>query len=302
MTPNAGGWGFRILHSFPASASDGTYPDALILDAAGNIYGAAAGDTNTARCPASGLGCGLIFKLSPTAAGPWKEAVLHRFSGAPSDGNGPDALAFDSAGNLLGLAGSGGDACPNNLNIGCGTFYQLAPTSSGPWTETTLHTFNGNDGSAPYSFFIDPSGNVFGTAFEGGISGCNTGRCGVVFELSPSSSAWTDTTVHKFNGTGDGNFPYTVAEDASGKLYSAGAFAGPYSAGTVIELSPASGGTWSESVLFAFPTSTDGSLPAALVVDSSGNLYGAAFGGGDRTNNGDGLIFQLTPALSTIGK
>lgn len=298
MTPYAAGWGFKILHAFPASASDGTDPDALTLDAAGNVYGSTAGDTNTTHCPASGLGCGLIVKLTPTAAGPWKENVLHRFSGAPSDGNAPDALAFDSAGNLLGLAGAGGAACPNNINIGCGIVFQLAPTSSGPWTETILHTFDGTDGSGPYSFFIDASGTIFGTAFEGGLPGCNTGTCGVVFSLSPSSAGWTETTIHRFNGARDGNFPYTVVQDASGNLYSAGAFAGPFSNGTVIELSPTSTATWSETLLFDFPSSTDGTFPDALLVDASGNLYGAAFGGGDRTDNGDGLIFQLTPTAS----
>jgi uncharacterized repeat protein (TIGR03803 family) len=296
MAPNAGGWGFRILHSFPASPSDGTYPDYLAFDAVGNLYGAAGGDTNTTHCPASGLGCGLVYKLTPTQAGPWKETVLHRFQGAPSDGNGPGAFVFDSAGNLVGLAGAGGAACPNNFNIGCGTVYQLTPTSSGPWTETTLHTFNGNDGSAPYALLIDSAGNLFGTAFEGGIPGCNTGTCGVVFELSPNSSGgWSDTTIHKFNGAGDGNFPSSIAFDAAGNLYSSTEFAGPFNAGTVIELSPNSGGTWSETVLFDFPTYTDGGSPAGLFVDSSGNIFGTAFNGGDKSSGGDGLIFRLTP-------
>jgi uncharacterized repeat protein (TIGR03803 family) len=295
LTPNAGGWGFKVLHSFPSSATDGTYPDALILDADGNVYGAAAGDAVTTRCPASGSGCGLIYKLSPTQNGPWNETVLHRFTGAPRDGNGPAALLFDSAGNIDGVAGSGGAACPNNINIGCGVVYQLSPTSSGPWTETLLHTFNGTDGSAPHSLVIDPAGNLFGTTFEGGISGCNTGTCGLVFGLSPNSGGWTETTIHKFNGAGNGNFPYTVVLDQLGNLYSAGSFAGPFSSGTVIELSPGSGGTWSQNLLFDFPLTTDGAYPVALVVDSSGNFYGAAFGGGDSKDNGNGLIFQLTP-------
>src|SRR5258708_1307284 len=177
--------------------------------------------------------------------------------------------------------------------------FTLTATASAQDTETILHTFNGNDGSAPFSFLLDPSGNMFGIAFGGGIPGCNTGTCGVVFELaSTSSGGWTDTTIHKFNGAGDGNFPLALVRDASGNLYSATNFAGPFSTGTVIELSPNSGGTWSETVLFDFPATPDGAAPGSLLVDASGNLFGAAFAGGDKASGGDGLIFQLTPPTS----
>jgi hypothetical protein len=34
-------------------------------------------------------GCGVVYKLSPTASGPWQYTVLHRFVG--TDGAQPDA-------------------------------------------------------------------------------------------------------------------------------------------------------------------------------------------------------------------
>jgi uncharacterized repeat protein (TIGR03803 family) len=55
-------------------------------------------------------------------------------------------------------------------------------SSSGVWTLTDLHDFtDGNDGSAPYgAVVLDASGNLFGTAYEGGAYGD-----GVVWEMTP---------------------------------------------------------------------------------------------------------------------
>jgi len=41
----------------------------------------------------------------------------------------------------------------------------------------------------------------------------------------------------------------------------------------VFQLAP-SGGAWTENILYAFTGTTDGSQPAGLVQDPSGNLYG----------------------------
>lgn len=65
----------------------------------------------------------------------------------------------------------------------------------------------------------------------------------------------------------------------------------------VFKLTPASGGTWTETVLYTFrgnPTSgPDGAYPAAgLVLDSSGNLYGTTAQGG---TYGQGTVFKLAP-------
>ena len=45
--------------------------------------------------------------------------------------------------------------------------------------------------------------------------------------------------------------------------------------GTVFELTPAAGGSWTEKVLHSFGSGTDGSNPyASLIFDAAGNLYG----------------------------
>ncbi|HEX8815063.1 MAG TPA: choice-of-anchor tandem repeat GloVer-containing protein, partial [Terriglobales bacterium] len=51
-------------------------------------------------------------------------------------------------------------------------------------------------------------------------------------------------------------------------------------------------GTWTETLLHNFNGSTGKSPTAGLVLDSSGNLYGAAYAGG--TDN-DGVVFELEP-------
>jgi hypothetical protein len=72
----------------------------------------------------------------------------------------------------------------------------------------------------------------------------------------------------------------------------------------VYELSPPAqkGGTWTEQVLYSFPTPKEGYAPVGdLVFDSSGDLYGAtAFGGGYGTTCDEfyqycGAIFELSP-------
>ena len=64
--------------------------------------------------------------------------------------------------------------------------------------------------------------------------------------------------------------------------------------GTVFELSPASGGTWTLTTLYKFQGLDDGKQPyAGLVFDSSGNLYGTAQVGG---TGGGGTVFKLSSA------
>ena len=68
--------------------------------------------------------------------------------------------------------------------------------------------------------------------------------------------------------------------------------AGAFSLGTVFELSPDQDGKWKKTSLFQFSGGNSGTLPLdGVAIDSTGNLYGTTFEGG----NGAGLIFELTP-------
>lgn len=156
-------------------------------------------------------------------------------------------------------------------------------------TETILHNFNGNDGNSPSAAVVfDRSGNLYGTTFYGGTLGEGT-----VFELSPQEGGWTETVLQSFNGFG-GNWPTAnVVLDASGNLYSTTFFGGALGYGIAFELTPASGGGWTEIGLHGFSKSDkDGLYPrSGLAFDASGNLYGTTPGGGSASY---GTVFELT--------
>jgi uncharacterized repeat protein (TIGR03803 family) len=214
--------------------------------------------------------------------------VLHAFTGP--DGINPIlGVTFDSAGDLYGAASGGGSS--NN-----GTVYELTPGKSGSWTEKTLLSFNGKSGSTPVCPVVfDSKGNLYGTTKLGGANGV-----GVVYELSPSSSGkWTETVVHNFGGSGDGAYPVgAILVDSAGNIFGTTEGGGAYGdgteiqGGTVFEVSPKSGGGWSESALHSFGNGTDGNQPkGGVILDSKGNAYGTTFKGG---THGQGTVFELS--------
>jgi uncharacterized repeat protein (TIGR03803 family) len=123
LTPNGNGqWSETTLHTCTGGNDDG--PEGVIIDAKGNLYGVM-GDTGNPYY-------GMIFRLSPSAKGKWKETALYQFSqsnGAPN-GN----VIFDDAGNLYGTT-SAVDMYSENAA------YRLAPGSKGNWSYSVIHTF-----------------------------------------------------------------------------------------------------------------------------------------------------------------
>ena len=269
-----------------------------------------------------------MFALSAVASAEWKEKVLYSFQGIP-DGAYPGAgVVFDSAGNLYGTTYNGGaNSCPGILQ--CGVVYQLKARSQHgkPWTETVLYIFKGanyNDGSSPVGgVLFDRAGNLYGTTAYGGSGDCKLfgGRsgCGTVFELMPpkqKGGAWKEKVLYSFKGGKDGYFPWgNLTFDSAGNLYGATQYGGGYGScnapyyqycGTVFKLSPpkTKGGKWTEQVLYAFKSGTDGANPnGGLVFDNKGVLYGTTYFGGDTVDHCDsgggfvgcGTVFELKP-------
>jgi uncharacterized repeat protein (TIGR03803 family) len=282
-----------ILHNF-ARERDGGQPYApLTFDAAGNIYGTATEGGDTTAC--NGVGCGVVFKLSPTGTGGWGETVLRAFPGGYM-GSSPDSgVLFDSAGNLYGVTSYGGytkNMCPSN---GCGVVYELSPTGAGGYKEKVLHAFSGGtDGYSPSGGLVfDAQGNLYGTTPAGG-----TGSEGTVYELSPNGSGgWTESILVNFSGSNGANPSCTLLIDAQGNLYGTAAYGGANVNGIVFELSPGSGGTWTETILYNFGTAPDLTLPfGGLTADAEGNLYGSAEEGGPGKYYGG--VFQLVRSAS----
>lgn len=278
-----------ILHNF-TGGRDGNEPSApLTFDASGNIYGTTYSGGDLTAC--SGVGCGVVFKLSPTSTGGWTETVLHAFAGTFSGGNPQSGLIFDSAGNLYGTTFGGGLTKSGCQHSSCGVVYKLSPTSSGGWKETVIHAFEGGttDGSNPTAGVVmDTHGNLYGTTFAGG-----TKSEGVLFELSPTGTgSYTETILENFTGP-DGANPTQLLIDSAGNLYGSAPYGGPTGYGVVFQMTQ-SGGTWTQNILYSFNAVPDVSLPTGLSMDAAGNIYGIGEEGGN--NILEGGVFELNPS------
>ncbi len=221
----------------------------------------------------------LLIAAYPAQA---QETVLYNFTGGlggapPGDGAYPQSsLTSDGADNFYGTTGGGGA-------FGSGTVFELSPNGSGGWNETVIYSFcsapNCADGASPaYSYVIfDSVGNLYGTTSGGGSNGQ-----GVVFELSPVGTSWTETVLHSFTGWAGGGQPVNgLIFDRAGNLYGTTYWGGDDDAavaegtcnpqcGTVFELSP-SGDGWTEQVIYAVASSD-----AGLTMDSAGNIFGVS--------------------------
>ncbi len=281
----------KILWTFQVNGVDGQHPASNpIFDAEGNLYGT----TDTG----GKYGQGTVFELLPQANGTWLEKILYAFgAGGSNDGANPQAgMVFDSHGNLFGATLQGGVD-------GYGTVFELSPEADGSWTEQVIYSFGTNqdglDGIDPQGTpAIDSSGNLYGVSEQDGAN-----SAGAVWELSPPASGvtWTFTPVYEFKGAamGDGFGPRGgLIFDEDGNLYgSASGGAAACQCGIVYELSPQTGGTWKETILYSFQGSpNDASGPiGSLVFDSAGNLYGASINGGP---DFIGTVYELSPGTS----
>jgi uncharacterized repeat protein (TIGR03803 family) len=309
---DSGKWRSKVLYTFcvKPDCRDGGDPSAsLIMDVSGNIYGTTltGGKNNT----------GVAFELLPDADRKrWKEKVLYDF--CPSDGSGgceggeisgltyagaASGALYDGVSPLYGTTEHGGTG-----EFSSGTVFELTPGTQ-KWTERLLYSFcsqpNCTDGEIPLAgLIVDAGGNLYGTTVGGGQT---PGFYGTIFELSPNAhhTKWTQTVLYRFcsqTSCTDGEAPEgELIMDASGNLFGTAAGGGSTQGGVIFKLVP-NGASSTETVLYNFCSQTgclDGSSPnSSLVLDASGNLFGATpIGGG---NNGDdslagsGVVFELT--------
>jgi uncharacterized repeat protein (TIGR03803 family) len=224
--------------------------------------------------------------------------VLHTFTGG-GDGSSPYAgLTMDASGNFYGTTIYGGITSGSVCHpLGCGVVFRLARQGTG-WVLTPIYQFTGGgDGAYPAArVMIAPDGTLYGTTAAGGTS-----QGGVVFRLQPPArtggrvfSPWSETVVYGFPAYyGDGAQPYygDLLFDHAGNIYGT-TFTGGFECGdaawcgTVYKLSN-SGGVWTETMLYAFPTLGIASPQAGVIADTAGNLYST-------TTDGQGAVFQLT--------
>lgn len=289
LSPTAGGgWKAKSLYQFQAG-TDGQSPvGGLVMDSSGNLYGTTQyGGTHLCTDNYDKFSCGTVFELSPNGSGGWSEKVIYNFS--EKDGYAPlSSLVMDATGNLYGTTAGGGHGGAR------GTVFELLRTGK-DWIQRILHSFSQvGDGASPSSpLILDAAGNLYGETVIGGQS--NGG--GTVFELAKTANGWKEEILFSFgtDGTGaSGLEPYGgLIFDSAGNLYGTTVYGGIGSGyGTVFQLTPTSGGTWNETVLYNFqPDQYNRCSPGAgLVMDAAGNLYGTTWFGGSYSN---GTLFEL---------
>lgn len=226
----------------------------------------------------------------PAATAP-KLKTLYSFSGTPNGGFAEAGLVLNSTtSTLYGTTANGG-------TYGWGMVYQLVPATGGTWTQKMIYSFNPvglpGDGANPQSnLVLGSSGVLYGTTAFGGTS-----DDGTVFSLSPAAGGvWTEKILHNFTAGADGAEPEAglFLSAQTGVLYGTTYNGGTSGYGTVFQMTPATGGNWTERVLYSFTGGVDGGNPVANLVQATTQvIYGTTYSGGTQ---GYGAVFQLVPA------
>jgi uncharacterized repeat protein (TIGR03803 family) len=138
------------------------------------------------------------------------------------------------------------------------------PAIAQSYKYSNLYSFKNNatDPSLPSALIIDGSGNLYGTALNGGTFGS-----GVVYEISPKG---TLKLLYSFNGNSslDAALPLNLARDREGNLYGDTEAISKGYVGDLFKLAPNGNGTYSFSSLYVAPD-----MPEQMVVDSAGDVY-----------------------------
>jgi uncharacterized repeat protein (TIGR03803 family) len=252
------------------NGANGNGPDAgLMMDNSGNLYGTTA--------VGGQYGNGSVFEI---ANGSGVITTLASFNGnSKTVGYRPlGGVIMDSSGNLYGTTYMTGGSQG-------GSVFEIAH-GSGTLTALATFTRGTSTGAGPRgNLIMDGSGNLYGTTqFGGGV-----------FELAAGSG--TITTLASFNGS-NGDDPYAgPLMDSAGNLYGTaddGNGGGPAAVGSVFEVAKGSGTITDLAYFNTSNKGTNGGNPdSALIMDSSGNLYGTTSNWGPffPSGSGGGTIF-----------
>ena len=275
---------FKVIHDFTGGA-DGSGPNGVAVDAAGNVYGAAA----------SGGTAGSVFKMAQTSS-QWLFRTLYSFLGGNSGGQ-PNGVIVGPQNRLYGSANSGNQGC---RGFNCGLIFSVSPGPAAclnhacSWMEDVLYNFTGEtDAWGGNGLVLDPAGDLYGISYSGGAQ-----QVGAVFELSPTIGGWVENVIYSFTGGSTGTFPTALLFGIDGNLYGLTQSGGANGTGIVFQLAP-SGSGWTETVLCSIPSSLYGAYPHSLVQDGQGNLFGEwEYWYQEPEGSGEylGVIFKLAPS------
>ena len=231
-------------------------------------------------------GNGTIFKITQAAV----LTTLYSFCPQPNclDGAAPDSVLVQGGdGSFYGTTAQGGSGCQGNG--GCGTIYRITPGG----TLTTLHSFDGTDGTGPGGLLAQTSdGNLYGTTGGGGTYGYGT-----VFRFNLRTGMLT--TVHSFDFSVDGANPTGgLIRGTDGNFYGTtyqGGQGGDNSGGTIFQIRP--GGAL--TTLHNFAGADGANCYGGLMQGTDGSFYGVTYEGG---TGGLGTIFSIAVGLGPFVK
>jgi uncharacterized repeat protein (TIGR03803 family) len=274
------------LHSF--EGADGAGPRAgLVQGANGDFYGT----TNLGGAN----GTGTVYKVTRGGTLTTLYSFCSQIPPICWGGGYPVAgLVQATNGKFYGATEGGGD-------YGDGTVFKITPSG----TLTTLHSFDGTDGTYPLGTLIQAAdGNLYGTTSYGGAGhACQVPYpgCGTVFTITPSG---TLSTLYSFDKS-DGAVPQaTLVQATNGDFYGTTYGGGASGYGTVFQITPS--GVLTTLYNFCSQSNcTDGSGPGSMIQGTDGNFYGTTLSGGTNNNcegYGCGTIFKITPGgtLTTL--
>ena len=289
------GWAESAIYFF--SSNTGDSPGSGLTPFKGNFYGVTSFGPETQQ---EKVGLGTVYELTPSTGGTWKHSTIHAFHFG-LDGYDPRSdLAVDQQGRLYGATPTGG------VNL-AGDEFELSRNGHGGWTSKVIHSEPANHPTsqafvhAP-NLIVGPDGNLYGPSTVG--SGTCSEGCGSIVELKRTATGWKQITLYAFKDETDGSNPGTVLFDKEGNIYGSTMLGGiescPYpdgsivGCGTVFKLTKI-GGQWQKRTLYSFAGGSDGEFPngGQLVMDSSGNLYGATQGGAPFNSIGFGTIYEI---------
>jgi uncharacterized repeat protein (TIGR03803 family) len=296
---------YTAVYSFcsVAACADGSGANGPLLRNGTNYYGTTtAGGAN---------GAGVVFRFDTSTS---TYTVLYDFCSSMSCGDGSTPmgnLIVDTSGDLYGTTNAGG---ANNAGVA----YELVK-SGGTYTFSKIYDFCGSascaDGSAPQA----------GLTYSGQISGTKYNGTGVLFGTTTTGGASNDGTVYALKpngsekvilsfagGSSDGAAPdSSLVMDGSNNLWGTTQAGGSGGRGVVFELTPTGNlfnAPWTETIIFNFCVTgipcTDGAVGEGIVLDGSGNIFGATqFGGpsGGALLTTGGIFYELTPGSCATG-
>jgi uncharacterized delta-60 repeat protein len=234
------------------------YPNALAVDAQGNVY--------VTGC-AYGTGSSWDYatlKYSPDGDRLW----VRRYNGPGNDYDHPSAIAVDAQGNVYVTGqskGAGSDFDYATL--------KYSPAGKALWEKR--YNGPGNGGDAAYALAVDPQGNVY-------VTGASVGALYGDYATLKYSPAGGRLWVRRYNGAGKGDDEAkAIAMDSQGNVYVTGLSAGDGSGSdyATLKYSPTGVQLWEQR--YNGP-GNDCDEAKAIVVDSQGNVYatGASVGVG----------------------